>query len=131
MADSDLTTLYLRGVPRAVVREAKAAAAREGLTLGRWVSTRLAEATGSAHCGHAGADLLQADMAWFEEHEPSLARRYVGQYVAIVQKKVIDHDKDFDALARRVFSKYGAGPVCMPKVGRGEVHLRSPRRAGR
>jgi heme exporter protein D len=39
---SEQTTLYLRGLPRQLVREAKAAAARRGSTLAALVSDSLA-----------------------------------------------------------------------------------------
>ena len=129
MAASDLTTLYLRGVPRRIVREAKAAAANAGKTLGRWVSEQLAHATEGAG-GHPAADALDADMAWFERNRHKLERDYSGEYIAIVDQRVVDHDPDFDPLARRTFKQYGVRPICMPKVGRREIRVRSPRRVG-
>lgn len=111
-----------------MVREAKVAAAREGKTLGKWVSERLAEATGLAD--DAKADSLQADMAWLEENRTAVERSFGGRYAAIVNGKVIDHDERFDRLAQRVFEKLGPRSIYMPKLGRQEIRLRSPRRAG-
>lgn len=130
MASSDTTTLYVRGVPRPIVRQAKAAAAREGRTLGHWVSDRLARATGTTGAARK-TDQLHDDLAWYEAHKARLARRYAGQYVAIVNRAVVDHDKAFEPLARRVFARYGTRPVCMPRIGRDELRIRSPRRARR
>jgi hypothetical protein len=125
MAEAETTTLFLRGMPRRLVREAKAAAARDGTTLARWVSERLARAAGAPA---AGPDELGDAMAWLEANRARLERRYAGQYVAIVSRRVIDHDADFDALARRVFARIGARPVFMPRMGETEVRIRSPRR---
>jgi hypothetical protein len=122
------TTLYLRGVARHVVREAKAAAARAGKPLGRWVSEQLAQVTGAAVRGPSG-DSLHAEMMWFEANRRQLEREYAGEYVAIVDQRVIDHDPEFASLAQRMFERFGVRSICMPKVGRGEVRLRSPRRA--
>jgi hypothetical protein len=47
------------------------------------------------------------------------------------RRAVVDHDTTFDALARRVFARFGTRPICMPRVGRREVRVRSPRRAPR
>lgn len=72
---------------------------------------------------------LRRDMEWFEENKAGLLRAYEGQYVAIVDEKVFDHDASFDALARRVFARLGNRRVYMPKVERRqpEIALRSPR----
>ena len=130
MAGSSTTTLYVRGVPRPVVREAKAAAAREGRTLGGWVADRLARATGTSPTA-SSADQLRDDLAWYESRRAHLERKYAGQYVAIVGRAVVDHDVAFEALARRVFARFGPRSICMPRVGRDELRVRSPRRAAR
>jgi hypothetical protein len=121
------TTLYLRGVPRAVVREAKAAAAREGVTLAQWVTARIGATPAPAPERESGGD-LGGDLAFYEEHRAELERKYPDEYLAIVDRSVVDHDVSFDALAARVFRKYGSRPVCMPRVGRSVVRVRSPRR---
>jgi hypothetical protein len=131
MGASELTTLYLRGVPRRVVRGAKAAAARAGQTLGRWVSERLEQAADPAPAKRPDTDAVRAAMAWYEANRRRLERKYPGEYVAIVGRRVVDHGEQFDDLARRVFERFGVRSICMPKVGRSEVRLRSPRRAGR
>lgn len=122
------TTLYLRGVPRTVVREAKAAAAREGVTLAQWVTVRLGGASAAPPQAAGGAGELGADLAFYEEHRAELERKYPGEYLAIVEQRVVDHDASFEALGSRVFRKYGGRPVCMPRVGRSVVRVRSPRR---
>ncbi len=148
------TTLYLRGLPEPLVREAKAAAARRGVTLTALVAEALQQAlgasvplpgTGRARPGTAGrpgptsrkgwagkgdvADRLAESMRWFEANRGRLLRRYRDRYVAIEGGRVIDHDRDFDALARRVFARVGPGPVFMPKVTPEErvVAVPSPR----
>ena len=127
MAGSNTTTLYLRGVPRPLVREAKAAAAREGQTLARWVSDKLARATGRLTDDEEEPDLSD-DFAWYEANQARLEQKHRGKYVAIVNRAVVDHDADFEPLAHRVFAKFGPRSVCMPLVGRREVRVRSPRR---
>ncbi len=129
MPGSDTTTLYVRGVPRAVAREAKAAAAREGRTLGRWVSDQLARAAGTA-AGEPDTGTLRDDLAWYAANAARLERRYAGEYVAIVRHAIVDHGPDFEVLARRVFARFGTRSICMPRVGRREVRVRSPRRVG-
>ena len=130
MAGSNTTTLYVRGVPRPVVRQAKAAAAREGRTLGGWVSDTLARATGASGSARAAYELGD-DVAWYESHQAHLERKYSGQYVAIVGRAVVDHDVAFEVLARRVFARFGTRSICMPRVGRDVLRVRSPRRPAR
>ena len=59
---------------------------------------------------------IRPDLDWFEANRKQLVKRYRDEYVAIVNKKVVDHHADFSALAQRVFAKYGPHPVAMPKV---------------
>lgn len=111
-----MATLYLRSVPEDLVREAKAAAARRGLTLTAFVSQALAQTLGVESPARAARpEGLEAEMAWYDAHKPGLLRRYRGQYVAIVNRRVVDHDREFGRLARRVFRRVGVRPVFMPK----------------
>ena len=111
-----MATLYLRSVPEGLVREAKAAAARRGVTLNVFVSEALAATLGIDVPRKAERPQgLGADMAWYDAQKRSLLRRYRGRYVAIVNRRVVDHDREFDRLARRVFKRFGVRPVFMPK----------------
>lgn len=132
-------TLYLRGVPEELVREAKAVAARQGKTLTALVTETLAAALRAGPGKRIGArrDLppdFRKSMAWFEAHKKTLTRRYPGEYVAIVGTRVVDHDRQFDPLARRMFARLGVRPIFMPRIpARGErdaeltVNVPSPR----
>lgn len=128
--------LYLRGMPRRLVREAKAEAARQGITLTAFVSQCLARALGRSASGDAQSLLpkdLRKSAAWFEAHKHELLRQYPGEYVAIVNEGVVDHDRKFDPLARRLFSSFGVRPILVPKltpeIARGPeiVNIPSPR----
>src|SRR5438093_1545300 len=95
-----VTTLYLRGMSTELVREAKAKAARRGGTLASVVSEALARSLeeDDARTGEADRE-LRASERWYARQRPSLLKRYRGQYVAIRNEAVIDHDADFAALA--------------------------------
>lgn len=118
-------TLYLRGMPEPLVREAKAVAARRGITLAELVREALRGVVGeAAHPEDERA--LDESVRWYRANHGRLLRRYRDQYVAIEGRKVIDHDRDFDALARRVFARLGNRPVFMPKVTGTERVARLP-----
>lgn len=138
------TTLYLRALPEDLVREVKAIAARRGMTLTALVTEELRRLVEREHSPgdhpveevskgdlHEADRELEENMRWFAANRSRLLRRYRDQYIAIYRKRVIDHDHDFDALARRVFARLGTVPVCMPKVTSQEriVHIPSPRLA--
>lgn len=115
------------------MREAKAEAARRGVTLTALVAEALRQGLG-VRVPPAGTDVaerLRESMRWFEANRARLLPRYRDRYVAIEGGRVIDHDADFDALARRVFARVGTRPVFMPKVTPGErvVAVPSPRLA--
>lgn len=110
-----------------VVRAAKAAAATEGVTV-----ARLVEKAVRAYL-HGARDvrlaLITDDIEWFEANRGRLARKHEGEYLAVVDKRVVDHDSSFDALARRVRARYGTRPLFMPLCERSPrvERLRSPR----
>lgn len=133
MAGQETATLYLRGVPRALVREAKAEAARRGISLTAFAREALATALRRERGEDADIRSIRPDLDWFEANRKRLARRYRDKYVVIVDKKVVDHDADFNALARRVFAKYGSQPIAMPKVTLEQrvVKIPSPLRVAR
>jgi hypothetical protein len=128
MTSDGLTTLYLRGMSRQLVREAKAEAARRGATLAQLTSEALARTLNEHH----GADDLAPAMAWYRAHHRQLARRYRGEYVAIVDGRVVDHGRDFAAVAERTLRAYAGQPVYLPRVGEAPptVRVRSPRIVG-
>ncbi|HLW47971.1 MAG TPA: hypothetical protein VKW09_09415 [bacterium] len=106
------TTLYLRDLPKELVRNLKAQAALRGLTLTALAMEILSEAAGRESL--AALKPIEADMAWYGAHRAELLRRYRGENIAIFDQKLIDHDKDFGAMAQRVYGKIGVRPVFMP-----------------
>jgi hypothetical protein len=112
-----------------LVREAKATAARRGTTLTSLVREALESFLTSARDEPAAdASPIAKDLAWYEANKAKLLRRYAGEYVAIVNKRVVDHDKEFGPLAMRVFKRYGIRSIAMPRVIPGEevVNIPSP-----
>lgn len=122
-------TLYLRDLPRELARAAKAAAAGRGMTLTQFVTEALQEKLATQTVpGSTGNALmaLQTEIEWFEANRARLLEAYGGQYVAIVDRQVVDADDDFAHLAHRVFARFGPRPVFMPKVTPAERTVRVP-----
>lgn len=120
--------VYLRGLPSDVVRDAKAAAAKRGVTLAGYVAEALSRAVRQREGASELADDLLPEMRWFERNRARLTREHDGEYVAILNQRVIDHDSSFEALAERVFAREGARNIFMPRVGSAKpVRVRSPR----
>jgi hypothetical protein len=131
--------VYLRGIPAHVVREAKSIAARRGITLAVFVTEAIVRAI-RQHAEQVtqheasdqvpdSADDLSSEMRWYERQRDTLAQNLAGEYAAIIGHEVVDHDADFDVLARRVFAQHGLRNVFMPLVGAlpRPVRVRSPR----
>jgi hypothetical protein len=121
--------VYLRGIPSSVIREAKAAAARRGITLAGFVADSLARALHDQTQGSEQLDDLSGEMRWYEHNRERLLREYPAEYVAILDNAVIDHDPDFQDLAERVFAREVGRNVFMPQVVANPRSLRiaSPR----
>ena len=123
--------LFLRNLPAELVREAKATAARRGETLTAFVTDALARSLRVDDDAQGRSDNLRRDMTWYRKNLPRLLRRYRGEHVAIVDGAVVDHGRDFGALATRVFTRFGNRGVYMPRVQADEpvARIRSPRRS--
>ncbi|MCB0013393.1 MAG: hypothetical protein KDE34_15885 [Anaerolineales bacterium] len=69
------------------------------------------------------------EAAWQRLH-PELVNSYKGQYAAIFQGQLVDHDPSFDALFRRISARFPEQFVWIDRV-RAEpqpiLHFRSPR----
>jgi hypothetical protein len=73
---------------------------------------------------------IEAESSAFEAMKPQLLGKYAGQYVAIHNGKLIDHDPDLRTLHLRVYKKHGRTPVLLKQVLAGperELTIRSPR----
>ena len=47
------------------------------------------------------------DLDWFLENSEKLKKEYKGEYVAVKEQKIVDHDKDAKILLKRMKGKYG------------------------
>lgn len=130
MAPAQPKAMFLRNMPPEIVREAKATAARRGETLTAFVAKALARSMSMPEESPPASDVLHRDMQWYRTHRSSLLKRYLGQYVAILDGEVVDHGRDFGPLAARVFARFGNRSVYMPRVEASEptARIRSPRR---
>ena len=73
---------------------------------------------------------MKQEIAGYKKMHPDLAQKYLGQYVAIYQGKLVDHDVDPVALHKRVTARYPGKVVLSRKVGDDAepiLHMRSPR----
>ncbi len=73
---------------------------------------------------------LRREQQAFEQQKMDLLAKYFGEYVAIHEGKVIDHDRDLRTLNSRVFKKFGRTTVLHKKVTDKpdlDIMFRSPR----
>lgn len=73
---------------------------------------------------------IRAESEAFERQLTLLLTRYRGEYVAVHEGQVIDHDPDLRTLHLRVFAQLGHTPVLLRKVTEEteqELVFRSPR----
>jgi len=73
---------------------------------------------------------IRTETEAFERQRKSLLAAYPGEYVAIHEGNVIDHDPDLRTLHLRVFARLGHAPVLLKRVieqPERELVFRSPR----
>ncbi len=59
---------------------------------------------------------ISEESALYHERYPELKARYLGQYIAMRNGEVIDHDADFQTLYRRVVTQFPDTPVMITLV---------------
>jgi hypothetical protein len=68
---------------------------------------------------------IEQEQTWWLSLPLSERARYEGRYVAVHDKAVVDHDKDPEALRRRIRAKYdNTAILMMPAEGPREIHIR-------
>ncbi len=76
----------------------------------------------------AGRQKIEQDQAWWLALPLSKRVKYEGEFIAVHNQKLIDHDKEEAALYMRVRKAYGKTPVLvMPAEGPREIRMVSPR----
>jgi len=71
---------------------------------------------------------IEQEQAWWFSLPLSKRVKYEGEFVAIHDLKLVDHDKDESALYKRMREKYGKLPILvMPAKGTKEIRIFSPR----
>ena len=61
-------------------------------------------------------ETIKAEADAFRSMHAELVTEYLGQYVAIHNGQVVDHDKDFQSLHNRVRQRFGHRPVLLRRV---------------
>ena len=59
---------------------------------------------------------IKAEAEAFRSMHTELAEKYLSQYVAIHNGKVVDHDEDFQSLHSRIRQRFGRQPVLLRRV---------------
>lgn len=78
----------------------------------------------------AEGDAMEREIAAYAAHHTELVRTYLGQYVAIHQGRVVDHDADRTALRRRLMVTHPDVIVLVRQVKAAlptPIHIRSPK----
>lgn len=61
-------------------------------------------------------DALRREQRAFQRQRSRLLHSYAGEHVAFHRGRMVGHDRDEAALARRMFAKYGDAPFYIARV---------------
>ena len=61
--------------------------------------------------------------SWFREHYDELVEEFDGEFVAIYEQKVVDHDKEISSLMERIKKKYSLKQVLVDFVSKEKLAL--------
>lgn len=68
-------------------------------------------------------DENEKNWSWFMEHYEELVEKFDGEFVAIYQQKVVDHDKNLRSLMKRIRKKYPLSRVLVEFVSKEKLAL--------
>jgi len=68
-------------------------------------------------------DEQDKNWSWFMEQYEELAERFDGEFVAIYQQRVVDHDKNLRSLMKRIRKKYPLSRVLVEFVSKEKLAL--------
>jgi len=98
--------------------------------LADFMSIDLAETFPALEETHYDIERFERERETFPRIKNDLLERetYVGEFVAIHEGQVVDHDRDIIELSQRVYARYGYVPIYIDKVEREEkvIELPSP-----
>ena len=115
-------------IPASLLAEASKVAHQEGITVDQLVADALRQRLEQRRRGQ-----FEAEARAFEAMHAHLLKKYRGQFVAIYNGQVVDHDPDKKALYKRVRHRYGRTPVYFQQVTKDVLptfRQRSPRQVG-
>lgn len=76
----------------------------------------------------ANLEKIEREQTWWMGRSETERLKYAGEYIAVHNQTLIDHDSDMAVLARRIRSKYGSTAVLiMPAKGPHEIRIYSTR----
>lgn len=65
----------------------------------------------------------ERNWSWFRENYGELVKKFDGEFVAIYEQKIVDHDKELSNLMERIREKYPEGNVFIDFVSREKLML--------
>jgi len=68
-------------------------------------------------------DVQEQNWVWFKRNYPRLVSKYDGEYLAVYECKVVDHDKDLSNMVGRVRGKFPFDRVLIEFVSKEKVVL--------
>lgn len=90
-----------------------------------WEDLSVAEVPGE---GSQPTDYVKFQEAkrYFQENRAQILEKYRGNFIAIFDNTVVDHDRNFSELAKRVYEKFGYQTIYIPFVESEPAVLRIP-----
>jgi len=68
-------------------------------------------------------DEYDKNWSWFMKHYEELVEKFDGEFVAIYQQRVVDHDKNLRSLMKRIRKKYPLSRVLVEFVSKEKLAL--------
>ena len=112
-------------IPEKLAEQLQQEAAAEGIAIDKLLEEALQERRERAQRAR-----LDAEIATWQAQPPEIRMRYKGEYVAVQEGIVVDHDSNLATLHRRVRARFGKAAVLItPADGRPPLNIRHPRLA--
>ncbi len=77
----------------------------------------------NGHLDAARLEYLDRQKKMYEQMKPELVDRYLGEFIAFEDGRVLDHDRNERDLVERVYRAYGYRDLLIKQVWLEEPHL--------
>jgi hypothetical protein len=70
--------------------------------------------------------IIEASKKYYLKNKKEIEKNYIGKFIAIIDARIVDVDKDFSELSKKVYKRYGYKTIFMTYVSEKDQIVKAP-----